>query len=550
MAPPEESEQGPDTEEMPEVAVNEMQDVGPIAPYRPAELVEPVESETASRMHAMEMAEPIQRMEMPAMEPAGAAPMVRWQPRTIEPPETESMSPFSAPSASQPKIMQHHAMARSSAAPDVAVAEAPISPIDPETGAYQVEVFYATDRRPLGESLGEIPFRTFAGVIAAGLFTLLLGVATIFLRRRVVLGVLTVAAALFTAVLFHSANLKTHKTTRFAENGDRIYGSDRHETAEGYRLELGVAEVSIPPDHRVGKVESPSILRLEFRETAEKHVVLQRVILKSDDDFYDELGTRVQQSTGQQAFVFVHGYNVMFDDAVKRTAQIAHDLRFAGAPICYSWPSKGGLAEYTRDEANVTWTVIHLEDFLNQVVRRTGARTVHLVAHSMGSRAMLQALERIALQQTTPKPVFGQLVLAAPDVDASEFRDRYAPAVTRIARQVTLYASSNDHALLASTKVHGHTRAGLSTGLMTVVRGVDTVDVSPIDTSLIGHSYYGDNPLMIRDMRALVELSEPAASRPWLEQIANAPELAYWIFREGFEASPTNIGQRPILPRR
>ncbi len=390
----------------------------------------------------------------------------------------------------------------------------------------------------------------FAGVIAAGLCTVLLGIATIFLRRRLVFCALTVVAALFTVVLYHAADLKVQKSQRLAENEDRVYGNERHETAEGYRLELGVAEVSIPPDHRVGKLESPSILRLEFRETEKKHVVLQRVMLRSDEDFYEQLGTRIQQSDGMQAFVFVHGYNVMFDDAVKRTAQIAHDLRFAGAPICYSWPSKGGLAEYTRDESNVTWTVVHLEKFLTDVVHRTGARTVHLVAHSMGNRAMLQALERIALQQTFAEPVFGQVVLAAPDVDAAEFRDRYAPAVTRIARQVTLYASSNDQALLASTKVHGHTRAGLSTGLMTVVPGVDTVDVSPIDTSLIGHSYYGDNPLMIRDMRALVELSEPAARRPWLEQIADSPELVYWVFRQGFESSPIAVGQRLMSPQR
>jgi esterase/lipase superfamily enzyme len=432
---------------------------------------------------------------------------------------------------------------------EAATVEEPKSQAEAETGPHEVQVFYATDRRPLGEATASTRLRLFAGVFAAGLLALLLLVATIFFRRRWILGTLTVIAAVFAVLLFQAANIKLQRSRRFAENEDRVYGNDRHETAGGYRLELGIAEVSIPPDHRVGKLESPSILRLEFRETAARHVVLQRVMLKSDEEFYEQLGTRIQQSEGKQAFVFVHGYNVMFDDAVKRTAQIAHDLRFAGAPICYSWPSKGGLAEYTRDESNVTWTVIHLEKFLNDVVHRTGARTVHLVAHSMGNRALLQALERIALQQNAAEPVFGQLVLAAPDVDAAEFRDRYAPTARRIARQVTLYASSNDQALLASTKVHGHTRAGLSDGLLTVVPGVDTIDVSPIDTSLIGHSYYGNNPEMIRDMRALVELSEPAARRPWLEQIADSPEFIYWMFRQGFENGPVAAGSRLVSPQ-
>jgi esterase/lipase superfamily enzyme len=509
--------------------------------------------ETGDRLPAFEM---VEEMPQRSFEPLDrsvtgsvrTAPLPSWRPRTIQPPETEDLAPLSAAPFPQPDSMQPRIMLRSAEPSEADVARTDVRPIDPETGAFLVNVFYATDRLPLGESISRIRWQTFAGVLAAGLLTLCFALATIFLRRRVVLGVLTVTAALFTAVLFHSANLKSQKTERLTDSQDRVYGSQRHQTDSGYGLEVGVARVSIPPDHRVGKVESPSILRLEFRENPEKHVVLQSVTVRPDDQFYSELSERIRQSPGEQAFVFVHGYNVTFDDAVKRTAQIAHDLCFAGAPICYSWPSKGGLAEYTRDEANVTWTVVHLEDFLNQVVHRTNARTVHLVAHSMGNRALLQALERIALRHDDSAPPFGQVVLAAPDVDAAEFRDRYAPTITHIARHVTLYASANDQALLASTKVHGHTRAGLSGDWMTVVEGVETIDVSPIDTSLIGHSYYGDNPLMIRDMRALVELSEPAANRPWLEPIARAPGLAYWIFRQGFDTGNVSVGQGTSLP--
>ena len=46
--------------------------------------------------------------------------------------------------------------------------------------------------------------------------------------------------------------------------------------------------MSIPADHRVGKVESPSILRLEFAENPDRHVVLERVVRKEYDEYYDE----------------------------------------------------------------------------------------------------------------------------------------------------------------------------------------------------------------------------------------------------------------------
>ena len=37
--------------------------------------------------------------------------------------------------------------------------------------------------------------------------------------------------------------------------------------------------------------------------------------------------------------VFIHGYNNGFDYALFRTAQIAYDLKYDGAPFLYSWPS-------------------------------------------------------------------------------------------------------------------------------------------------------------------------------------------------------------------
>jgi esterase/lipase superfamily enzyme len=407
-----------------------------------------------------------------------------------------------------------------------------------------VPVYYATDRLPLGKHLERFDWETFLLPILTVLVTTFFGLATIFSRRRVLWGCFTVFSALVCVQFLQSAVVQDQKEQRWADNGSRSYGSERHETPSGYQMEYGICEVTIPPVHEIGRMEMPSLYRLEFREDPEKHVILDRVTAEPEDAFYEALQERIRQSYDQQAFVFVHGYNVSFEGAVKRTAQIAHDLKFDGAPVCYSWPSKAGLAEYTRDEANVAWTVVHLEDFLNQLVLRSNARTVHLVAHSMGNRALLQALERIALKQSEPEPVFGQLIMAAPDVDTSQFRDRYAPAVSQVVRQMTLYASSNDRALVASTKVHGYTRAGLSGNSLVVVAGIDTVDVSPIDTSLIGHSYYGDNPHLIQDLRALVELSTPASSRPWLERTVSQSNLAYWVFRSDARDLPVNA-QRP-----
>lgn len=395
-----------------------------------------------------------------------------------------------------------------------------------------VKVYYATDRLPENLSNPENPFVVYKFPMIAGVACLVFVALAFRGKHAVRYGLLALVAAGIGLKTTQTAMLKSELRARAVEQADRVYGADRHEVSGTPVLEMGICEVSVPPDHRVGVVESPSVLRLEFREDPEKHVILKRTIQKPDEEFLKELKTCIAQSGAKQALVFLHGYNVSFDSAVKRTAQIAYDLQFDGAPICYSWPSQGGVAKYTYDEASIGWTVPQLENFLNRVVAESGAETVHLVAHSMGNRALMEALERIYLQNKEQHYKFGQIIMAAPDVDASLFRNRYVPVLKEMAQRATLYASSNDRALLASTEIHGYTRAGLSGEHLLALVGVETVDVSPIDTSLVGHSYYGDNPIMIRDLHALIHENIPANAREWLQEMLQKPDVFYWKFRE------------------
>ena len=294
-------------------------------------------------------------------------------------------------------------------------------------------------------------------------------------------------------------------------------------------LDYGICEVSIPPNHQIGLVEAPSITRFELTEDPEKHVVLKKITRSDSSEFFNQLNHRLDNGS-DEALIFIHGYNVSFNNAVKRTAQISHDVKFQGTPICYSWPSRGGLEDYTRDMANADWSVVHLQDFLASLFEKSRAGKIHLIAHSMGNRVLMQALDRLALQNQT-ETRFGQIVLAAPDVSANDFRQRYSTVIRQMADHVTLYASSRDRALMVSAGVHGHDRAGLAGANIVVVDGIDTIDVSHIDTSLIGHSYYGDNPELIDDLAAIILRAKPTSSRSWLQRIDTAANRFYWKFR-------------------
>jgi esterase/lipase superfamily enzyme len=206
-------------------------------------------------------------------------------------------------------------------------------------------------------------------------------------------------------------------------------------------------------------------------------------------------------------------------------------LKFEGAPIFYSWPSQGGLLRYTVDETNVAWTVPHLKQFLLDVARESDADAVNLVAHSMGNRALTSALRELNLELRQEAALFNQIVLAAPDVDAEVFRRDIAPAITQTAQRVTLYASSDDQALQASKQVHGYARAGDSGEGLVVIPGIDTIDVSGIDTSLLGHSYYGGSHSILADLYHVIQEALPASQRQWLSPVEQ-DGLTYWVFRD------------------
>ena len=120
----------------------------------------------------------------------------------------------------------------------------------------------------------------------------------------------------------------------------KMFGDDRG------ILSYGHCDVSIPRDHRMGVLEKPSIWRLEFREDPAKHVVLLETVVRTKDDYFQDLEDRIHASEKNSAFLFVHGYNVTFEDAARRTAQMAYDLAFEGVPVFYSWPSQGSIPAY------------------------------------------------------------------------------------------------------------------------------------------------------------------------------------------------------------
>lgn len=313
----------------------------------------------------------------------------------------------------------------------------------------------------------------------------------------------------------------TNRAETGSKNPKEVYGSRRDDTSFGF------CDVSIPHNHEVGHLESPSIWRFEFREDPRRHVVLLNVLKRGRSQFLSALQQEVWSSmevidtpdgpalAGGEVFVFVHGYNNTFEDAARRAAQIAHDLKFAGAPVMYSWPSqaKSSLDGYRTDGQMAGWSEEHLIDFVSMVARDSGARRVHLIAHSMGNRIVSGALRRLVEQCNSGRiPRFNEVILSAPDVDADYFKTAIAPRIIHSADRITIYSSSRDYALKMSSFFNpmARKRLGEAGDELTVFpnyANIDVIDATEVETDLfsLNHSYHADSPTILSDMQLLMQ---------------------------------------------
>jgi esterase/lipase superfamily enzyme len=319
----------------------------------------------------------------------------------------------------------------------------------------------------------------------------------------------------------------------FVTDRNRV-GSDPANSfgSEPSTLSYGYSDVSIPRDHRLGELEGPSIWRLELRSLPGTHVVVTAVQAEAERAFLDRVKARVASSRRKEALLFIHGFNVTFEDAMRRTAQIAYDLAFDGPAIAFSWPSQGSVLPlaYTRDQRNADLSAESLRRLL-VLLGGSGEATLHVIAHSMGNRVLQGALQQLRESgPQTPQPLFREMALFAPDIDAELFK-RAVRQIAKSATRVTLYASSRDGALGVAQRVAGYRRAGQSGSGLIVVPEVQTIDASDVDTSLLGlnHSYFADNRTILSDLFSVLRGVSPE-NRPSLT-VASDPNGRYWRFK-------------------
>jgi esterase/lipase superfamily enzyme len=236
---------------------------------------------------------------------------------------------------------------------------------------------------------------------------------------------------------------------------------------------------------------------------------------------------RMLPDGSRAAVIYIHGYSNTLTDALVRAAQIGADLKVTGVMSAFCWPSKGNPLAYKADEAAVEASEEACLTYLREFANWSGAERVHVVAHSMGNRAFLRALQRILGCVSEEEPFrFGHFILAAPDVDADLFR-QLAYLYRRFGKHTTLYAcDGRDLALRASSFLHDYPRAGFSPPVL-IVDALDTVHVGALDLTGLGHSYAAEMREVLTDIHQLLRFDAKPADRIGLAE-ARTAEGIYW----------------------
>lgn len=306
--------------------------------------------------------------------------------------------------------------------------------------------------------------------------------------------------------------------------GERFTGDDTDS------LQFATVTVNVPPYRArgVGELPRPSSFAAAFGSAPDpkRDFFVTSVTPTDSVRFVQRIAADLATTRSRDVLVFVHGFNVSFDDAAVRAAQVAADMSFDGTVVLFSWPSAGSVTSYVRDLQAARNAGFHLLRLVRGIVPAAQPDRVHLLGHSMGAEVIGKAAALVTPADSNAR--FAQVVLAAPDIDARVFRRELLPVLMAHAQRITLYASNDDEALRASRAVNGVWRLGLGGDSLTVIEGLDTIDATRVRADALGHTLFG-NAGFLSDLAALIGEGKPPSDRRLLA--VQRGGLTYWRFR-------------------
>jgi esterase/lipase superfamily enzyme len=290
-------------------------------------------------------------------------------------------------------------------------------------------------------------------------------------------------------------------------------------------LGLAAVDVTVPPTHVTGQLERPTRLPPDPRR---EFAVVDPVVFGDERSFVAaidrELAARPPDE--RRLLVFIHGYNNTASDAILRLTQFVEDTGFSGVPVVFTWASAARLPRYVYDLNSALIARGKFRDVADILVR-TDAESVDILAHSMGSFLLMEGLvEAQRAGILGRRKTINHIMLASPDIDIDLFRTQVAELPREIRERMYLFVSRNDGALRISRRIAGGVpRVGAADTAELEGYGLTVIDLSEVEDSSSGsHAKFTGSPEVVRLIGYGLRSAGRFGESPALDQLlAGAP---------------------------
>lgn len=282
-------------------------------------------------------------------------------------------------------------------------------------------------------------------------------------------------------------------TTRApSEDAARMYSGERGS------LDFARVTVTLPPSHVPGTIERPKKLP---PNPMTDMTVINPVRFSNANQIIEDINNKIMTDANDErsVMVFVHGYNTTFTDAVLRLGQFVEDSGFKGVPVLFSWASAGKLTDYVYDINSALSARTGLIE-ASDVLIKTNATAINLVAHSMGNLLTVEAMKQAKLQNRFDSSgKLKNIVLASADIDVDVFAEQMA-VFDPADRRFYVLISADDKALAASRFLaRGVNRVGDADVSQLDALGVTVIDLTKVsDPGSNNHSKFADSPEVVQ----------------------------------------------------
>jgi esterase/lipase superfamily enzyme len=312
-------------------------------------------------------------------------------------------------------------------------------------------------------------------------------------------------------------------------------------------LKFGFFDTAIEPTLGLGMIINPT----DWFQNEE--IQLKKVQSLGKSEFIAKMRQQVQASPLRSILINVNGFRERFPSALRKTAFLSHVLDINSPVLVFDWPGDQGSTPrgYRRAQRIAGESGAELAQTLGLIIRQVQPDRLWLVANSMGGEVVVHAFS-ILYQEADLADAEAEIenvVLTAPDIDREEFDRQFKREIAALARNLTVYVSSNDRALLISRVLNRGRRLGEATlnprnpdqfeeaaRVLELVEPnselVTLVDVTPVNRTRNFHNFSLETPEFFDDLFLRLTNTNTVSNR-LIYQVRTLDGAVYWVLTRG-----------------